>query len=423
MRNNSNKKNSRKRCLAIKISTVLIILIIPFFIGLKIVETNKPELFTSNFLATKEMVLWFLTFFLIFNVIILIKNRELKLKNSSFATVFLFLMFIVLELTGSLKLVYYNDDFKDWLIKTSVGSINYKYVATSVYNEKTIAEVMDTSTREDFEELDDDIIEYTDLTYEKVHYKNEFEEQVLKHEEGEFYKIIPISGTTIGANYHYEGFMAVIYDPSRVTLAKSSGAGTSGNTYGETLSTIAKKSGAKVAMNAGGFYDPNWSSNGGIPHGPVIIDGKLQSEYARGFKSGGLIGFTKDNKLVLKRMSGQEALDYGIRDAVDWGPYLIVNGKNKFTQKNYVWAVARTAIGQRADGTVLLLVIDGLQEHSKGCYYNDLAAIMQKYGAVNAASLDGGTSTAMTVDGKYINKPWNGYVPTFRRIPNAWIVK
>jgi exopolysaccharide biosynthesis protein len=48
---------------------------------------------------------------------------------------------------------------------------------------------------------------------------------------------------------------------------------------------------------------------------------------------------------------------------------------------------------------------------------------MEKYGAVNASSLDGGTSTAMYTEGHYINKPFNGYYPTFRWLPNAWIVK
>ena len=177
-------------------------------------------------------------------------------------------------------------------------------------------------------------------------------------------------------------------------------------------------------MNAGGFYDPFWNSNGGIPHGPVIINGVLDSDYERGLPEGGIVGFNKDNKLVLKRMTGEEAVAEGIRDAVDWGPYLIVDGVNQFQDVTwYTWTCGRTAIGQRADGVVLMLVIDGHQEHSQGASYADMAAIMQKYGAVNAANMDRGTSTSMTLDHNYINSPWNGYRPTWRWFPNAWIVK
>lgn len=273
------------------------------------------------------------------------------------------------------------------------------------------------------EDLSYDIIDGDELNYNSKMYANKYDEEILKRNDNESYKIIKISGTTIGANYHYEGYMAVIYDASRVKLAKSSGAGTSDGSYGEILSEISKKNNALVAINAGGFYDPNWNSNGGIPHGSVIIDGKIASDFRRGVDSGGLIGFDTNNKLVLKKMSAKQALNEGIRDAMDFGPYLIVDGKNQFKSVNYyTWACARSAIGQRSDGIVLMLVIDGLQNHSKGASYADMASIMERYGAINAANLDGGTSSAMVVNNEYINSPWNGYQRTLRWIPNAWIL-
>lgn len=260
------------------------------------------------------------------------------------------------------------------------------------------------------------------LSYNTKIYANKYEEEILKRDKGDNYKIIKISGTTIGSNHHYEGFMAVIYDPSKVKLAKSVGAGTTDKAYGEILSEISKKNNAIVAINSGGFYDPNWNSNGGIPHGTVIIDGKIMSDFKRGVDSGGLIGFDSNNKLVLKRMSANDAIDMGIRDAMDFGPYLIVDGKNQFKDVNYyTWACGRSAIGQRSDGIVLMLVVDGLQKHSHGASYADMASIMERYGAVNAANLDGGTSTAMTVNHEYINSPWNGVRRTIRYLPNAWI--
>ena len=116
---------------------------------------------------------------------------------------------------------------------------------------------------------------------------------------------------------------------------------------------MAKRENAYVAINGAGFHDPNYTSSGGSPKGITIASGKIvtNNEYGRN-PTGGLIGFTKDNKLVLWRdvTNAQEALRRGIRDAVSWGPYLVVNGEPAFTSGNGGWGyAARTAIGQRAD--------------------------------------------------------------------------
>lgn len=420
----SKVRDSKKKFDACKFLSLFSFFAIPFFSALEVVILNNSSKFNELF---KYGVLFFLLLFVIIFLItlfILIKHKMIfNFCNvrKKLGIIFIFLAF-TLWLVGIVSLFYYNESFKEWLITSSFCSLNYKHVATSFYSNSTIEEVVEKNSESI--DLSGDIVDFSDIQYKSDFYANKHEEEILKREEGALYKIIKISGTTIGSNYHYEGYMAVIYDPSKVTLAKSSGAGVDELAYGETLETISRKNNAIIAMNAGGFYDPNWSSNGGIPHGDVIINGKLDTTYTRGIESGGLVGFNKDNKLILKKMSAKEALDSGIRDAVDWGPYLIVNGVDQFRNVNYyTWACARTAIGQRADGIVLMLVIDGLQEHSKGVAYADLSSIMARYGVVNAASMDGGTSTSMTVNHKYINSPWNGYVKTYRWLPNAWIVK
>ena len=87
-------------------------------------------------------------------------------------------------------------------------------------------------------------------------------------------------------------------------------------------------------------------------------------------------------------------------------PFLIVNGKPSFIKGNGGWGIAaRTAIGQRKDGIVLFLVVDSNYNRTKGATMADLVDIMQKYGAVNAANLDGGTSSVMVVEGEMINDP------------------
>ena len=399
---------------------ILSIFIIPFLVAIKIVGMNNANLLSDYLLNSIDYIIGFVTLIIFASFLyVIIKKKKIMSMRSSFIAI-LFFLFVAFELTGAVNLVYYNDNFKKWLVTTSISSIEYKDLATSIYSENTIDKIIDKENNH--VDYSDDIINYEEKTVEK-RYVNEYEKQILDHEEGAIYKIIKITGKTIGADYPYVGYLVAVYDPSKVKLAKSSGAGVTEAAYGETLATISRKNNALVAMNAGGFYDPNWNSNGGIPHGDVIIDGKIDTSFSRGLSSGGLIGFDYNNKLILKKMSGEEAIKMGIRDAVDWGPFLIVDGVNRYQNINYyTWACGRTVIGQRSDGVVLFLVIDNLQQHSIGASYADVAQIMMNYGAINAASLDGGTSTMLTEHHEYVNSPWNGYRPTYRWLPNAWIV-
>ena len=123
-------------------------------------------------------------------------------------------------------------------------------------------------------------------------------------------------------------------------------------------------------------------------------------------------------------MSKEEALKKGYRDAIEFGPYLIVNGKRSFIKGNGGWGIApRTAIGQREDGIVLFLVINGRLADSIGADMVDLTDIMDNYGAVNAANLDGGSSSELVIKNKIINKPVAGGEKGLRNMPTFWIVK
>lgn len=96
----------------------------------------------------------------------------------------------------------------------------------------------------------------------------------------------------------------------------------------------------------------------------------------------------------------------GIRDAVSFYPYLIINGEaSTITGSRAGGRSPRTAIGQRADGKVLFLVLDGDRTLGRGATYAEEIEILQNYGAINAANLDGGTSTCMTVGDTLINDP------------------
>ena len=228
------------------------------------------------------------------------------------------------------------------------------------------------------------------------------------------YKVIDIEGKG------YNGFLVAIYDPSRISIATSKYLGK----RGEDILTVAKDNSAVIAMNAGGFYDPDWNSNGALPHGTVIKNGKIVSDYVDANMGGGFIGFTNENKLVLGKFSKEEAIKKGIRDAVEFGPFLIINGKSAFVKGNGGWGIApRTAIGQRQDGIVLFLVINGRLATSIGADMSDLTEIMENYGAVNAANLDGGSSTELVIDNKIINTPVAGGKNGLRDMSTFWIVK
>ena len=116
-----------------------------------------------------------------------------------------------------------------------------------------------------------------------------------------------------------------------------------------------------------------------------------------------------------------------IEDAVEFGPFLVVNGKSAEFKGNGGWGIAnRSAIGQRQDGIVLLLAIDGRTSKSVGITMPELADVFQKYKAYNAANLDGGGSSALyaIVNGKggLINNPVGYGYSGERYLPNAWMV-
>ena len=123
-------------------------------------------------------------------------------------------------------------------------------------------------------------------------------------------------------------------------------------------------------------------------------------------------------------MSANEALANGIRDAIEFGPFLIVNGKRSFVKGNGGWGIApRSAIGQRQDGIVLFLVINGRIPSSIGADMIDLCDVLENYGAYNAANLDGGSSSELVINQEIVNTPVAGGSNGLRDMPTFWVVK
>lgn len=343
------------------------------------------------------------------------ENKRNKMKTWKKIVIVLLSLGIVGMSTVLFLLYGPYSGFRNWLITTAMTTLNHQYFATWFYDDETIEHVLDNNAViESGESTNTEEVELVAVIDNQT-YENEYEEAILKKDEGnELYKVIDIKGKG------YTGHLVAVYDPSKISVCTTKYLGNKG----QYLVDMAKDNNAVVAINGGGFYDPNYNSLGGTPQGTVIKNGKLITN-RKYTKSGGIIGFTNDNKFILGKMTAKEALAKGVRDAVTFGPFLIVNGKPSFIKGNGGWGTApRTAIGQRKDGIVLMLVIDGRMIGRPGADMVDLTEIMQNYGAYNAANLDGGTSCGLVVNGKLINDPVNGNGKhKTRMIATGFIVK
>lgn len=219
-----------------------------------------------------------------------------------------------------------------------------------------------------------------------------------------------------------KGKMLIVRDPSRVILGVSSEE-FNAKTPGLQLTELVAKYGGVAGTNAGGFNDENGRGNGGVPQGLVISEGVVR--HGNGGTKYNVVGFDGNYILHVGTMTGDEAVAQGITNAVSFTTHdglassLIINGE--LQSKNFGGGVnPRTAIGQCADGSVLLLVLDGRSINTLGATMQDVADIMLEYGAVNAGNLDGGSSSVMVYDGEIINNCASVTGP--RNIPTAFIV-
>ncbi len=344
------------------------------------------------------------------------KNKKVKEKKSKFS-IFLIVVDIFALICFFFAYGPYSY-FRDLLVTTAMTTMNHKYFAYVLYSEEEVMKILDNNKIIEPESNTDSSKISFNPNFETETYESIYEEQILKKDkDNDVYKYIEISGTG------WKGYMVVVYDPADVRLVFSSNY----KRGGKYISEMAQDNDALVAMNASGVM----TSIGYNPiTGSAILDGKLYDKGRNINKGGGLIGFTKDNVLMLTKKTVKGAIAEGMDRAVEFGPFLIVNGEpSKFTG-NGGWGIAnRSAIGQRQDGIVLLVAIDGRQSGSLGISMPELVKLFQKYKAYNAANLDGGGSSALYVkekptdkEGKLVNNPVGYGYDGERRLPNAWMV-
>ncbi len=248
--------------------------------------------------------------------------------------------------------------------------------------------------------------------------------------DGDGIELVELSGRTFYAK------LLIVNDPSRVRLATTY----PWSEYGAELSELVEGAGAIAGIN-GGLYKSD-ANRGGRPYGVAVSGGEIQYNAPEGWAGLYMIGFDDDDILRIIDIEGLSAAELealirkeGIRDAVAFQEersdsnnhfvQLVINGEARSVEGLGSGANPRTAIGQREDGSVLMLVTDGRGASGHlGATAADLINIMKRYGAVNAANLDGGSSSCMYYDGKYemtsvtlyyANSSWN--------LPTAFVVE
>lgn len=297
------------------------------------------------------------------------------------------------------------DQFVPSVMESSAGGVLAKWILT----DEEIEQIMNSNTTKQFDEITD-ITLVNAMAAEQNNNANAGAAVNELDPDGDGIEVHDISGPM------YHGKMLVIYDPSRIIVGTIDNYNHSG--AGLTLQQLIDKYDGVGGINGGQYEDANGMGIGGWPEGIVISEGELRMG-ARNVDYE-VYGLTKDNVLVVGRMTAQEAIDMGVRDAVSFGPALIVNGVAADYRGSGGGLNPRTAIGQRDDGAVLLLVIEGRKTSSMGATMADLIDVMLEYGAVNAANLDGGMSSAMWLNDEELVS--SSSIRVARQMPTAFVI-
>ena len=322
-------------------------------------------------------------------------KKKKTTKQKIFLVVKIIITLIILGIIGIFLFFKTSlfEKYKELWVVTAMSTMNHQYLATWFLSDEEIQEIMKKLEVQNNEDSN----------------SNEIKIEIPSENKKEEIKVDKITGR------NYVGYVMTIPDASKVNLVD----GRKSN-RGPKLSEIVKNNRAIAGINAGGFADDGGVGSGNVLCDATIINKKLL--YGNKTSKYSLIGLSSDKKLVLGKYTYQQAMNAGIESAVEFGPYLIVNGKNQITNASSGGIHPRMGIGQKKDGTFIFVVVDGRQPgYSIGTNLLEMQNIFNRYDAYNAANLDGGSSATMYYNGKVVNKT---STPMGERyLPNAFIVK
>lgn len=306
------------------------------------------------------------------------------------------ILFIVLDLlVAACFFIMYGPwpKVRNLYVNTAMKTMNHQYFANIFYSDEKINEIIASNYFIAIEEetnTDEVIID----TKEKTTYKDKYEEELFTRDNpDDLYKVIDLK---VGTS---NGYLVAIYEPEKVRLISTKQFNVGG--YGERISTMCNRYGGVVCINGGGFVDNGYGSD--IPIGVVIQNGELT--WGDPEARDNIIGMTEEGILkLMPNTTANEALEAGVYDGMVFGPFLIVNGKALEIVGDPWGQAPRVAIAQRQDGVILFLVVDG-ENYINGASLQDMVDILLRYGAYNAANLDGGQSSSLTINGTLYNNP------------------
>lgn len=362
-------------------------------------------------------------------------KKALKILGIFFLYLITTLIIVSVGLWGLLKLAIegpsnqFREVFVTSMMESSAGPIVIRWYLT----EDEITAITDKNTVMEFDEMTDTsliTVMHNEAAQRAEAAQNANQETTIESldPDGDGIELHEISGPM------YHGYVMIVYDPSRVICATIPEYSQEGG--GQTLEQLIERYGAVGGINGGRYEDESGLGMGGYPVGLVFSQGTLRHvgyPHILDEETGEYIedpdpqeqrfptcGFTANDILVVGTMTAEYAQSIGMRDGVSFGPTLVVNGESAVYNGAGGGLNPRSAIGQRADGAVIFVCIEGRKTTSMGATMSDLIDIMLQYGAVNAFNLDGGMSSSMWLNGEEIVD--NANIRSDRAIPTAWVI-
>lgn len=357
-------------------------------------------------------------------------NRQIR-KNKILGILFAVIAALALVCTVMFSLFVYSESpfFSYWRtiwIETAMSTMRHQWLATAFIPGDKIDAVMAEVTTNDVIG-GKDVLRPSDETADGSETDNKRSDDPLDQKNlvvggydyaGNkvlfffFFFFIVVSEIVIGS---FKGKIMLVDDPSRVFVGQTPYPGIEGL----RIRAMMDYYDAIAGINASGFADPYENGNGGEVVGMSCSNGNYWGSYTGMY---GSIVITEDDKLVVGNINIWS--NYNIRDGIQFGPVLIADGIKQVEGSAGFGIQPRTAIGQREDGVIVFLVIDGRDvTHSIGCTVGDMADILVDYGVENAACCDGGASSVLAYDGQVITKNCSLNPAYGRPLPNAFLVR
>ncbi|WP_291635632.1 phosphodiester glycosidase family protein [Clostridium sp.] len=313
--------------------------------------------------------------------------RKTKKSKSTLVLLFIIFEFVFIAITGPF-IVYYGPfkNVKTTVVGAAMTTYTLQWMVTSFLSESKIEEIMSEQT---IQAIAQDNVNGVNSA---VQVENKNDNSIERYD---------IKGKK------FKGYILIINDPTRVKVGYSSKLGKEG----QLTSEIAKDNNAIAAVNGGAFTDKSSGTKrtgtGANPAGVIMSSGKIAYNDTKDEDEKiETVALTKSGKLLVGKHSIKEMKNAGVTEAVSFGPAVIVNGQKTITQGDGGWGIApRTAIAQRKDGAIILLVIDGRQLSSLGATLREVQDVLYEYGAYNATNLDGGSSSTLFYNEGIINNP------------------